>query len=269
MTKKVYQFDVKNKTYKGELILDDSDKSPSGAWNIPGDCVEVAPPAKKENYVAVWNGSAWVETEDYRKKEYWLPGDTYGTPGREVKEIGPLPEGATLTPPEQTQEEKNQDEANKAKSKLNSLAVTAMMVTLAGGDITVQKTEYQSNIMALSDDVALLIPELYPVWGSNSVEYKVNDRVQYNGVLYKVLTAHTSQETWKPDVSPSLFVKVISSISGEIPDWEQPSADNAYMTGDKVRYNGKVYESLIDNNVWAPDAYPAGWKEVTETITIL
>ena len=105
MTKKVYQFDIENKTYKGELILDDSDKSPSGAWNIPGDCVEVAPPTEKENYIPVWNGAAWVETEDYRGKEYWLPGDTYGTPGREVKEIGPLPEGATLTPPEQTIDE--------------------------------------------------------------------------------------------------------------------------------------------------------------------
>ena len=105
MTKKVYQFDVENKTYKGELILDDSDKSPSGALNIPGDCVEVAPPAEKENYIPVWNGSAWVEAEDYRGKEYWLPGDAYGTPGREVKEIGPLPEGAMLTPPEQTIDE--------------------------------------------------------------------------------------------------------------------------------------------------------------------
>ena len=105
MTKKVYQFDVENKTYKGELILDDSDKSPSGAWNVPGDCVEVAPPTPQENYIPVWNGAAWVETEDYRGKEYWLPGDTYGTPGREVKEIGPLPEGAMLTPPEQSLEE--------------------------------------------------------------------------------------------------------------------------------------------------------------------
>ena len=105
MTKKVYQFDQENKTYKGELILDDSDKSPSGAWNIPGDCTTVKPPEEKENYIPVWDGEKWVETEDYRKKEYWLPGDTYGTPGREVKEIGPLPEGAMLTPPEQTIEE--------------------------------------------------------------------------------------------------------------------------------------------------------------------
>lgn len=104
MNKIVYQYDEK-KIFKTKLLLDDSDLSPSGNWNIPADCTEIAPPAKKENYVAVWNGSTWVETEDYRKKEYWLPGDTYGTPGREVKEIGQLPEGATLTPPEQALDE--------------------------------------------------------------------------------------------------------------------------------------------------------------------
>lgn len=100
-TKKVYQFDNK-KIYKGTLLLNASDKSASGHWNIPSDCVEIAPPAPQENIAYKWQGGAWVAVEDYRKKEYWLPGDTYGTPGREVKEIGPLPEGATLTPPEQT-----------------------------------------------------------------------------------------------------------------------------------------------------------------------
>ena len=43
----------------------------------------------------------------------------------------------------------------------------------------------------------------------------------------------------------------------------QPTgAHNAYSKGDKVTYNGKVYESVIDNNVWSPDAYPAGWSVV-------
>lgn len=105
MTKKVYQFDIENKTYKGELILDDSDKSPSGAWNVPGDCTATAPPAKKEGFACVWNGEAWQEVEDHRGTEYWLPGDVYGTPAREMKELGPLPEGATTTAPEQTLDE--------------------------------------------------------------------------------------------------------------------------------------------------------------------
>lgn len=32
-----------------------------------------------------------------------------------------------------------------------------------------------------------------------------------------------------------------------------------YMTGDKVIYAGKTWESIVDGNVWAPDAY--GWQE--------
>jgi hypothetical protein len=47
-----------------------------------------------------------------------------------------------------------------------------------------------------------------------------------------------------------------------IPEWEQPDSTNAYSIGDRVMFNGVVYESVINNNVWSPAAYPAGWKEV-------
>lgn len=173
-----------------------------------------------------------------------------------------------VEPEPPTQEELNEAEANKTKTSLQSLAVSAMMMSLAGSPVTSQAEEYKTVIKGVSDDVALLIPEVYPVWSADSVEYKKDMRVTYNSILYKVLQDHTSQETWTPTDAPSLFAKVLTSTE-TIPDWEQPTAENAYMTGDKVRYNGKVYESLIDNNVWKPDEYPAGWKEVTETITIL
>lgn len=52
----------------------------------------------------------------------------------------------------------------------------------------------------------------------------------------------------------------------DIPVWVQPTgAHDAYQMGDKVHYpgaNDPVYESLINGNVWSPDAYPAGWKQV-------
>ena len=49
----------------------------------------------------------------------------------------------------------------------------------------------------------------------------------------------------------------------EIPEYVQPTgAHDAYNTGDKVRYNGKVYVCKMDNCVWSPDAYPAGWELV-------
>lgn len=115
--------------------------------------------------------------------------------------------------------------------------------------------------MSLSDEEALSTPMLFPRW-MVGVEYVQGDRVLYNDVLYSVLQAHTSQTDWTPDAAPSLFTKVLIPDPEVIPDWEQPDSTNGYMKGDKVRYNGKVYESLIDNNVWSPDAYPAGWQEV-------
>ena len=50
-----------------------------------------------------------------------------------------------------------------------------------------------------------------------------------------------------------------------IAEWKQPTgAHDAYMIGDKVTYGAKVYESLLDSNVWSPDVYPNGWKLVEE-----
>lgn len=165
--------------------------------------------------------------------------------------------------PEPSHEEEVREKAVQAKSNLRMQAVNAMMMNLAGNDMATAKEDYQAELASIEDEVALVIPEVFPVWSGNSVEYKKDERVTYNGVLYKVITAHTSQSTWTPTDAPSLFVKVIVQ-EGEILDWEQPTAENAYKKGDKVRYNGKVYESLIDNNVWSPEGYPAGWREIIE-----
>ena len=35
-----------------------------------------------------------------------------------------------------------------------------------------------------------------------------------------------------------------------------------YATGDCCTETGHVYRSTIDNNVWAPSAYPAGWEDL-------
>ena len=113
----------------------------------------------------------------------------------------------------------------------------------------------------LPDDKAQDNIALYPHW-KDDAHYDADYRVQYNGVVYKCLQSHTAQASWTPTDAPSLWAKVLVPSPDVIPDWEQPDSTNAYMTGDKVRYNGKVYESLIDNNVWSPEAYPQGWKEI-------
>ena len=54
-------------------------------------------------------------------------------------------------------------------------------------------------------------------------------------------------------------------IEDEYPEYKQPAgAHDAYHVGDKITYNGKKYICKLDNCVWAPDVYPAGWEEVVE-----
>ena len=51
----------------------------------------------------------------------------------------------------------------------------------------------------------------------------------------------------------------------EYPEFVQPTgAHDAYQVGDKVTYNGKKYICKLENCVWSPDTYPAGWEEVVE-----
>ena len=128
------------------------------------------------------------------------------------------------------------------------------------------KTEAKAFISALvtlrekaTDEQALAATALYPVWRSG-IDYSVGIRVLYNGTLYKVLTAHTSQDDWTPDAAPSLFAKVLIPDETVIPEWEQPDSTNPYSAGDKVMHNGKTWVSDIDNNVWEPGIY--GWTEL-------
>lgn len=121
---------------------------------------------------------------------------------------------------------------------------------------------FMKNSRATADDqTAANAAELYPVWNETKA-YTVGDRVRYDSILYKCLQAHTAQTTWTPTDAPSLWAKVLIPDPEVIPEWEQPDSTNPYMKGDKVTYKGKTYESLIDNNVWSPEAYSQGWKEV-------
>lgn len=119
----------------------------------------------------------------------------------------------------------------------------------------------------LPEERALEIATVYPAWEPNKA-YAVGDIISYgtNPVgdpqLYKVVQAHTSQADWLPSGTPALYDAFGLNADGYAV-WAQPSgAHDAYNTGDIVDYNGTLYESTINGNVWSPDVYPAGWKKV-------
>ena len=116
---------------------------------------------------------------------------------------------------------------------------------------------------ALTDEQAYTLRVLFPAFEIDK-SYVVGERVIYEDKFYKVIMAHTSQADWTPDVAVSLFVE-IPNPSVEYPEFKKPiNAETAYMTGDKITFEGNKYISIMDNNVYSPTEYPQGWKLVTE-----
>ena len=110
-----------------------------------------------------------------------------------------------------------------------------------------------------TDPQAVEASAVYPTW-KEDVAYEVDERILYEGTLYKVLMAHTSQADWTPVEAFSLFAKVLIPDENVIPVWEQPDSTNPYMKDDKVTHNDKTWISNTDNNVWEPGVY--GWEEI-------
>ena len=100
--------------------------------------------------------------------------------------------------------------------------------------------------------------------------YNKGDVVEHNGAKW---VSDIDANVWEPGVygwtkqgdQQPPEPETPDTPTDNIKDFVQPTgAHDTYAKGDKVRFNGKVYESLIDNNAYSPSAYPAGWKEITE-----
>jgi hypothetical protein len=113
----------------------------------------------------------------------------------------------------------------------------------------------------LTDTQAYTFRYLFPTFEIDK-SYEVGERIIYEDKFYKVITTHTSQADWTPDVAVSLFVE-ISDPAIEYPEFKKPySAETAYMKGDKITFEGNKYVSTMDNNVYSPTEYPQGWEAI-------
>lgn len=87
----------------------------------------------------------------------------------------------------------------------------------------------------------------------NSIQALYHALKDLVGIYVKVVDKDGNPESQEP-VRPE---------EPTIQEFKQPTgAHDAYKKGGVVMFKGKKYESLIDNNVYSPEAYPAGWKEI-------
>jgi hypothetical protein len=125
-------------------------------------------------------------------------------------------------------------------------------------DANLQATRKLIRVDELSEEELLGMINLYDNYQVGK-SYRVDDIFKYEGKLYKVIQDHTSQEDWIPSELPALYLNMMPE--NVIPEWVQPTgAHDAYNVGDRVIFEGEVYESIIDGNTWSPTDYPQGWK---------
>ena len=99
----------------------------------------------------------------------------------------------------------------------------------------------QINTLSVDDATALRMVAYYPEWSAGTA-YAAGDRMVYNGELYKVLHAHTAQETWLPGTgTESLYTRIDEQHDGTKYDPIPYSGNMALESGKHYTQGGVTY----------------------------
>ena len=124
--------------------------------------------------------------------------------------------------------------------------------------------QYGNEIKALldgsTDQVRSKALDMHDGWTPEG-SYSQGTVIQHQGNLYKCLIAHDAQPTWTPDVSPSLWARIMYREGIRIIP-EIITATEAFARDEVGWWGDALYRSLIDGNVYTPEQYPAGWEAV-------
>lgn len=124
------------------------------------------------------------------------------------------------------------------------------------------KLQRQNIILAsasLDDKTASETPELFGKLNQNGELVKAGTRVNWNGVLKRAAVDLWDTVENNPDNASTLWEDIAYKDGIRIIP-ETITAGLAFSKDELGWWNDILYVSLIDNNVWTPTAYPAGWS---------
>lgn len=113
-----------------------------------------------------------------------------------------------------------------------------------------------------------------------STHYRYGDQTRHNGKIWRDVLDPTGDKlnVWEPG-SPGIDERYwVEETEPEPTETEaptdedgaeetvdpfvQPTSETPYRAGDKVLFQGSIWQSTIDRNVWSPTDYPQGWKKL-------
>jgi len=105
-----------------------------------------------------------------------------------------------------------------------------------------------AGAVTLDDDTAASAPLLFPRWRAG-LDCAAGDRLCYAGALWRVLQAHTAQDSWTPDVSPSLYERINVTHAGSLDDPIPYAGNMALESGKYYAQDGAVYLCTRDTGI--------------------
>lgn len=115
---------------------------------------------------------------------------------------------------------------------------------------------------SLDDKTASEAPTLFPRLKRDGSLIRAGTRINHNGEVKKAAVDLWDTADNSPDNAPALWetldykdgYRIIPSVI---------TVTGAFAKGERGWWNGKLYESVAENNVYTPEQYAPYWKEVT------
>lgn len=116
---------------------------------------------------------------------------------------------------------------------------------------------------SLDDKTASTAATLFPRLKQDGALVKAGTRINWNGTIKRVAVDLWDTAENNPDNAPALYEDIEYRDGCRIIH-ETITAGGAFALGELGWWGGELYKSTINNNVWTPAQYAAGWVKVNE-----
>jgi hypothetical protein len=114
--------------------------------------------------------------------------------------------------------------------------------------------------VSLDDATASTAAELFPRLCENGSLITAGTRINWNGTIKRAASDLWDTQENNPDNAPALWEDIQYRDGYRIIP-EIITTGTSFAKDELAWWGDTLYKSIIDNNVWTPDAYPSGWEK--------
>ena len=111
-----------------------------------------------------------------------------------------------------------------------------------------------------TDAQASLVVNVYPTLKQDGSLIKSDTRIKHNGMIIRAAVDLYDTETNSPENAHTLW-ETLNYKDGYRIIPEVITVGTAFSKGELGWWNGELYESLVDSNVYTPDQYAPNWSK--------